>query len=145
MQTTRRAGLCHTTLWYTLPRLVRPRVYMRDWAAACCSMDRSRSHGRLHAAPGIWIRRLHVDNSSGLFRYALAEPFCVTECSTVSRACRLEGRQVNTYLFSAALQLDMYLSPPVIDSLLSQRPAPATHPAPVAVIDHGSNIRPQCR
>lgn len=141
MQTTRRARWCHTTLCCSLPPLVRPRVYMRDWAA-------TRWIGRgvapvFTAAPDIWIRSLKDDESSGLFRCALAEPFCSTECRAVSRVCSSEGRQVDTYLFSAALHFDMHLLPPLVDSLLSQRPASATLAAFVAAIHHGGYIRPQ--
>lgn len=54
-------------------------------------MEMLQYSARLHAAPDIWIRRLKVDESGRLFRYALAEPFCRTECSAV-------GRKVGRYI-----------------------------------------------
>ena len=86
MQTTRRVGQCHTISLRLSSSFGKAESL---YARLGCSIGRSRSCARLHAVPGIWIRRLKHDESGRLFRYALAEPFCATECSAVSREYRL--------------------------------------------------------
>jgi hypothetical protein len=99
MQTTRRAGLCHTT---SLPPSSFSGKAESLYARLGCLIDRSRSSARLHAVPGIWIRRLKDDESDRLFRYALAEPFCATECIAAQYFEYVgwvgrQAKQVNTY------------------------------------------------
>lgn len=129
----------HTTVCYSLPSSGKAESL---YARLGCSMDRPRSCARLQAAPGIWIRRLKSDEGSRLFRYALAEPFCATECSAVSRACRL-GWKVGRYI-SLHSSTPGHVPLTAFDSsLLIQCPASATRSASVAAIHHGSDIRPQ--
>jgi len=73
MQTTRRAGFAIPLFATLCPHLVRPRVYMRDRAAQWTDRGVAPVFTR-HQIFG--SGDITSDESSRLFRYALAEAFC---------------------------------------------------------------------